>query len=264
MIAAALAAIALAPGSAAPFHYDALGPIRDVTVHWQSYQPANTFCIKPATDEYTPDGTGATVGGANPACRGSGFSRTAKGLVIIHVPTPTLCPGCRRLFIDFSKIPRQDPPGRYYPRGHVFYRLESVNNTYTLDPIDHSPNTKNFTNDELLAPNGSAQDRIIGALDLHQALGYTTDTLNFIHTKIQGLCYAGPWYVGRTGRRIDGVYFDVDVADATALPGGAETNDIDYVGGFNARRGALGTRTRGCVDWWAYSTSTVDPFASVR
>jgi hypothetical protein len=42
--------------------------MRDVTAHWQAYQPADTFCIKPATDEYTPDGIGPTVSGANRAC----------------------------------------------------------------------------------------------------------------------------------------------------------------------------------------------------
>src|SRR5579884_2503809 len=152
-------------GASSPFHYNALGPIRDVTAQWQRYQPAAVFCVRPETPEYTPGGIGPTVTGANPACRRSGFARSARGLVVIRVRTPTLCPGCRRLFIDFSKIPAADKPPAYYPRGHIFYRLVSPNLTYTVDPIGHSPNTKNFTNDKLLAPTGSRQEQIIGAFD---------------------------------------------------------------------------------------------------
>lgn len=267
MIAAALAALALAPGASAPFHYDAMGPIRDVTAHWQAYQPASTFCVKPETDEYTPEGTGPTVTGSNPSCRRSGFSATIKGLVVIHVRTPSLCPGCRRLFIDFSKIPARNAPPRYYPHGHVFYRFESFNPTYTIDPTAHSPNTKNFTNDKLLSPEGSAQEQIIGALDLHQAFGYTVDTRNFVHTRLQGPYYTGPWYLSRGARRIHGVYFDVDVAGTTQVPGGAQANDIGYVGGFNSGTACPGDQDSfygGCVDWWAYSSSTVDPYALRR
>ena len=108
---------------------------------------------------------------------------------------------------------------------------------------------------------------MIGAGDLHQALGYTGDTANFVHTKLQGPYYTGPWYISRTGRRIRGVYFDVDVAGATELPGGAEANDIRYVGGFNSGALCPGDQDSfyaGCVDWWAYSTSTVDPFSPLR
>ncbi len=254
-------------GASTPFHYDALGAIRDVTAQWQRYQPADVFCVRPEQTEYTPGGVGPTVTGADPACRHSGFPRTARGLVVIRVRTPTLCSGCRRLFIDFSGISTVDRPPDYSPRGHVFYRLVSPNFTYTVDPIDHSPNTKNFTNDKLLAPNGSPQDRVIGAFDLHQAFGYTTDVRNFVHTKIQGPYYAGPWYLNRAGRRIRGVYFDVDVADASQFPGGAQANDIAYAAGFNAARVCPGDQDSfygGCVDWWAYSTSRVNPFAPIR
>ncbi len=150
----------------------------------------------------------------------------------------------------------------YYPRGHVFYRLASSNLTYTVDPIDHSPNTKNFTNDKLLAPYGSPQESVIGAGDLHQMFGYVTDTAHFVHTAIQGPYYIGPWYVNRSGRRIHGVYFDVDVADATSF-GSAQLNAINYVAGFNSGQYcpvddqdfAYG----GCADWWGYSVSSVNP-----
>ena len=267
MIAAALAALALAPGASAGFHYDALGPIRDVTLHWRHYQPARTFCVKPEGGEYTPGGIGPTVSGARPACRRSGFAQSTRGLVVIRLRTPTLCPGCRRLFIDYSRIPRRNKPPYYYAHGHLFYRLESPNSTYTVDPIDHSPNTKNFTNDKLLSPSGSAQEQIIGALDLHQAAGYAGDTVNFVHTKLQGPYYIGPWYINRGGRRIHGVYFDVDVTDAIRYSGGARFNDIGYVGGFNAGLACPGDQDSfygGCVDWWAYSASSVNPYTPLR
>ena len=96
-----------------------------------------------------------------------------------------------------------------------------------------------------------------------------TDTVNFIHNTEQGPYYTGPWYVNRAGRRIDGVYFDVDVADATENPGGAEANDISYAAGFNSGT-ALPRRTptllyAGCFDWWGFSASSVvNPYAPLR
>jgi hypothetical protein len=173
-----------------------------------------------------------------------------------------LCPGCHRLFIDFSKIPAASKPPIYYARGHVFYRLVSPNPTYTINPVAHSPNTKNFTNDKLLAPAGSPQEQVIGALDLHQLFGYVADTTHFVHTAIQGPYYIGPWYVNRSGQRIDGVYLDVDVGRATSL-GSTQLDDIVYAAGFNS--GQLcpaedqDSFYAGCVDWWGYSTSMVDP-----
>ncbi len=262
---ALLASLAAAPAASAaqPYQLDAMGPIRDVTAHWRSYQPARVFCIKPNVTEYTPGGTGPTVTGRNPACRHSGFTKKAKGLVVIKVATPTLCPGCRRLFIDFSKI----KPGTQYAHGHVFYRLVSPNFTYTLDPIAHSPNTKNFSNDKLLVPEGSPQEPIVWAGDLHQFAGFTSDTANFIHNVEQGPYYTGAWYVNRSGRRIHGVYLDVDVADATQYPGGAQANQIGYAAGFNSENFCTSDADflyAGCVDQWAYSTSTVDPFAPIQ
>src|SRR6059036_1319031 len=138
-----LALLAVHAAAAAPFQADSIGPIKNVTARWTYYQPASVFCVKPDVTEYTPGGTGPTVGAGNPACRRSGFAPGTKGLVVIRVRTPTLCPGCRRLFIDFSRI----KPGSQYAHGHVFYRLESPNPTYTFDPLAHSLNTKNFSND---------------------------------------------------------------------------------------------------------------------
>jgi hypothetical protein len=270
-LAVAVAALAAGPPAAAqsgvPFYYDALGPISDVTAHWQRYQPANTFCVQPNVTEYTPGGIGPTVTGRNPACRHSGFRKRAKGLVVIRVRTPRLCSGCRRLFIDFSKIPKSNAAPYYYPHGHVFYRFTSANGSYTIDPIDHSPNTKNFTNDKLLVPEGSPQEPVVSAGDLHQFAGYTTDTANFVHTQAQGPYYAGPWYVSRKGQRIRGVYFDLDVGDATENPGGNDFNDVSYAAGFNTGQYCPSDDDflyGGCVDWWGYSTTTVNPWAPVR
>lgn len=257
-----LALIAL-QASTAPFQADSLGPLHDVTARWRHYQPARTFCVKPDVTEYTPQGTGPTVTGRNPACRHSGFRRSAKGLVVIRVATPTLCPGCRRLFIDFSKI----KPGSSYAHGHVFYRLTSPNFSYTLDPLAHSPNTKNFSNDKLLVPEGSPQQPIVWAGDDHQFAGFTTDTAHFIHNVSQGPYYTGPWYVNRQGRRIRGAYLDVDVADATEYPGGAQANQISYADGFNSGQKCPSDADflyGGCFDDWGFSTSTVDPFAPIR
>lgn len=255
-------AVALAAAHAAlPFQFDSLGPISDVTARWRQYQPAAVFCVRPDVAEYTPGGTGPTVTGGNRACRHSGFARNAAGLVVIRLRTPPLCSGCRRLFIDFSKI----HAGSQYAHGHVFYRLTSPNFTYTFDPLAHSPNTKNFSNDKLLVPEGSPQQPVVWGMDLHQFAGFTSDTAHFVHNAAQGPYYTGPWYVNRRGRRIHGVYLDVDVADATRAPGGAQSNEIGYAAGFNSGARCSSDADllyAGCVDDWGFSTSSVDPFAS--
>ncbi len=188
VLAGALALTALpslAHADSGPFQNDPMGRLRDVTGHWRHYQPAGLFCIKPSATTYTPGGDGATATGKDRACRRSGFPRRARGLVKVHVRTPSLCTGCRRFFIDFSKIPKTAANGNGHAQGHAYYHLDSINNTYTVDAKAHSPNTKNFTNDKLIAPNGSPQVQVIGAWDLH-AIEYVTDTRNFIHTASQG------------------------------------------------------------------------------
>ncbi len=258
----ALGLLALAAPSGAagalPFQVDALGPIKDVSAHWRQYQPASTFCIRPDAPQHTPGGSGATATGADPACRRSGFPRTARGLVKIHVRAPALCRGCARLFLDFARI----PDGAGVARGHAYYHLSSPNPTYTVDPVAHSPNTKNFTNDKLIAPAGSPQEQIIGDFDRH-AIAYVTDTAHFVHSRIQGPYYVGPRYLSRSGRWIRGAYLDVDVAGATELPS-PSLNAIGYMAGFNTGRLCPGDDDAlyaGCVDWWAISASTVNPFA---
>jgi hypothetical protein len=259
--------LALAPGiaraqSGGPLQQDPLGPIGNVTNQWQRYQPADSFCVQPDVVHYTPGGTGATATGRDPACRRSGFPRRATGLVRIEIGTPSLCPGCRRLFIDFSRIPAENSPPEAYARGHAYYRLASPNPTYTVDPIAHSPNTKNFTNDKLIAPDGSPQEQIAGAFDLH-AMEYVTDTAHFVHNQAQGPYYIGPWYLNRQGERIQGVYLDVNVADATRLPV-SSLNAIGYQAGFNSGQACPSDDDLfygGCVDWGGSSAGTVDPYA---
>jgi hypothetical protein len=238
-----------------------MGPLSDATAHWRDYQPASSFCIKPTGGEYTPGGVGPTTSGRDPACRRSGFGAKAKGLVKIDVRTRKLCGGCVRLFIDFSKIPRSAARGDGYARGHAYYHLDSLNDTYTVDSSDHSPNTKDFTNDKLIAPDGSPQAPVIATFDLH-AIAYVTDTGHFVHTGAQGPYYIGPWYLSRTGKRIHGAYLDVDIADATQWPN-PELNAIGYVAGFN-RRGICPNDDdafyAGCFDYWGMSSNTIDPF----
>jgi hypothetical protein len=253
-----LGAVAPTAGAAVvPFGTDSMGPLVDVTAHWQDYQPASAFCIKPDARQYTPGGAGATATGLDAACRRSGFPVGATGLVKVAIRTPILCAGCRRVFIDFSKIPATGGA-----HGHVYYHLASFNPTYTVDPIAHSPNTKNFTNDKLLSPTGSLQEKLIGAFDLH-AIAYVTDTSHFVHNALQGPYYAGPWYLNRHGARVYGVYLDVDIADAARLPIAA-LNTIVYADGFDSGRLCPGDDDllyAGCLDDWGLSASGIDPFA---
>jgi hypothetical protein len=241
--------------AAAPFQSDSMGPLSDVTANWRYYQPASAFCIRPDGVQYTPGGTGATATGRDPACRRSGFPTNAIGLVKVAIHTPLLCAGCRRLFIDFSRIPATGGA-----RGHVYYHLGGFNFTYTVGAVAHSPNTKNFTNDKLITPEGSLQEPLIAGFDLH-AVAYVADTAYFIHNAIQGPYYIGPWYLNRRGDRIDGIYLDVNVATSFGNP---ELDSIRYVDGFNSDMFCPSDGDLlygGCVDDWSFSASSVDPFS---
>jgi hypothetical protein len=213
----------------------AMGPMTDVSTHWQRYQPATAFCVKPDVKQYAQGGDGATDTGADPVCAASGFAADDKGLVKITVNAPPLCAGCRRLFFDFSKATA---------KGHAYYHLAAADPGLTVDPIAHSPNTKNFTNDKLVAPDGSLQDQIVGAFDTH-AVSYVTDTAHFTHTVAQGPYYIGPWYLNRDGERIQGVYLDVNSASPVGYMAGynsgqlcANDDDAYYVGCVDASGGS--------------------------
>ncbi|MGH9097354.1 MAG: hypothetical protein ACRDWB_08010, partial [Acidimicrobiales bacterium] len=82
---------------------DPLGSLVDVTASWQHYQPAPSFCVRPNVFEFPAD-TEATRTGSDPACGFSGFGRGDNGLYQVGIASPPLCSGCRRLFIDYSKI----------------------------------------------------------------------------------------------------------------------------------------------------------------
>lgn len=252
-----------------PFTQDPLGRIVDVTDSWQRYQPSTAFCVRPSVFEVTGD-TGATETGEHEACRRSGFRPAHKGLYLVRVETPMLCAGCRRLFLDYTKIPDENQPPEFDSHGHVYFRLQSANPTYTVDPIAHSPNIKNLTNDKLVAPEGSQQESIFHGFDLH-AMAYTGDTAYFAHSQIQGPYYVGPWYLSRSGERIRGAYLDVDVAGAEQLPD-PMLNAIYYMAGFNNGEATCpdnldpGFRDgnyfyAGCFNWFGGSTEGVDPYS---
>ena len=228
------AARAPLPALPAPTSNNPMGPLVNVTAHWRSYQPASTFCIRPDAFQ-VPAGTDATATGRNAACRASGYPAKATGLYLVSVPTPPLCSGCVRLFIDFGAIPQLSstaPKLVSSAHGHVFFKLASMNPGYTVSPTAHSPNIKNLTNDALVAPPGTVIPTLTGALDAH-LITYVGDTRRFSHDAVQGPYYTGPWYVNTAGKRIYGAYLDVRLSGATQLP--ARTlNDISYLVGFNS------------------------------
>lgn len=229
--AAAICAAAL-PARAAgtdPTASDPLGPLVDVTSDWQAYQPSDDFCVHPTVFEF-PSTTETTTGSA-PACAGSGFASTDTGLYEVKIATPPLCSGCRRLFIDYSKIDRgaQTAPTAY---GHAYFRLMSFNESYRVPPVAHSPNIKNLTNDYLVSPPGSPRSTAAAAADQYD-WAYTGDTANFAHIAVQGPYYVGPWYLNTHGQKIYGAYLDVDLSNAKQLPN-AELNLIRYAAGFDS------------------------------
>lgn len=225
----ALPATAVTGTGSDPTSSDPLGPLVDVTSDWLAYQPSNHFCVKPTVFEFpstTETGTGALA-----ACAFSGFAPTATGLYEVNVATPRLCTGCRRLFIDYSKITpgtAADPTSH----GHAYFRLMSFNQTYTVAPVAHSPNIKNLTNDYLVAPPGSAVSVLTAQADQYD-MAYTGDTANYAHTAAQGPYYVGPGYVNTAGQWIYGAYLDVNVGGAARLPQ-STANAIRYAAGFDS------------------------------
>lgn len=243
------------------FTADPLGPLVDVTCDWPRYQPAAAFCVRIDAAELTPGGTGPlTAEGSEPECRASGFSAEDHGLYKVRIDTPELCEGCRRLFIDLSQGGKA--------QGHAFYMIASFNPGHTIDPYSHSPNTKNFTNDALVAPPGTPLQDLIGRADLYMKT-YVTHTTKFAHSGAQGGYYIGPWYLNHAGERIHGVY--VDLQPSAFGLGNPNLNAIRYLAGYNS-----GTPSRpdnllgdfagfnflyaGCVDRAGGSAIALDPF----
>jgi len=272
LVVSATTAVARAhPLPATPFTQDPLGPLVDITANAAAYQPAAVFCVKP--DVFQLTSIGPTVTGADPACAHSGFSPTEQRLVKISVDTPALCNGCRRLFLDYSKIPAANEPPNFYAYGHAYFHVGSLNPSYTVEPIAHSPNVKNFTNDKLFVPDGSPQEQAVWAFDLH-ARAYTGNTAHTVHSHSQGPYYAGPWYVNAAGVRIVGAYLDVTVVtDLGALPGDHRLNEIGYFAAFHSGEPTCpdevaggGTYADGdayyggCPDHFGAGREVVDPF----
>lgn len=240
---------------------DAMGPLSDVSCNWQHYQPAEAFCVQLSAPEYTPGGSGPLTDGRDAACAASGYKPQDTGLYKVTIQTPPLCPGCRRFFIDLSQVPAGQSVG------HVFYVLASFNPTYTIDPLAHSPNTKNFTNDWLLSPPDTFISTVVRAQDLY-AKDYVTHAGGFAHTAIQGPYYVGPWYLNREGQRITGVYVDIDAAGAIDM-GNPNLNAIRYIAGYNdgfcpdALLGLAGLDVlyAGCADHPGTSRIALDPLS---
>ena len=242
-----------------------LGPLLDVTADWQHYQPSADFCVHPTVAEVPA--SPATLTGGVPACQASGFSRGTAGLVERRVAAPPLCSGCHRLFIDFTRRPADGAAG------HAFFRLNSLNPTFTVAPTAHSPNIKNFTNDYLVAPPGSPTSTVVATVDRFD-MAYVGDTTNFAHIGIQGPYYIGPWYLNQQGQRIYGAYLDLNLNAATRLPL-AGANSIVYATGYNADPATCpdalvaGPAYRdgnylyaGCVNAFGYSALPgIDPWA---
>ncbi|HSW14231.1 MAG TPA: hypothetical protein VLI06_15405 [Solimonas sp.] len=212
------------PDMAPLFAIDPIGPLQDVTCDWARYQPAEAFCVRIDAVELTPGGTGPlTAEGSEPECRASGFGPEDHGLYKVRIDAPELCEGCRRLFIDGT------PPLK--AQGHAFYAIASFNPGHTIDPYSHSPNTKNFTNDALLAPPDTQLQALIGGADLYMKT-YVTHTTRFAHSGAQGDYYIGPWYLNRAGERIHGVY--VDIKPSPFGLGDPNLNAIRYLAGYNS------------------------------
>jgi len=266
-----------------PLFQDPMGPMVDVTLDWQAYQPASDFCIKPnvvdPTDQIVsalmplnPDWQ-ANASGSDPVCAAAGFQPTDTGLYKGHIETPILCQGCRRIFFDYSQIPANDSSQLlFYAHGHVYFRTSSLNPTYSIDPLQHSPNIKNFTNDKLVAPFDSPQEQIAHAIDTYD-MSYVGDTKSYAHTASQGPYYIGPTYrhcdeSGCVG--INGAYVDVKVDSFGPLPD-PNLNLITYQAGFNSGEatcldndfppyGDANFFYGGCVDHFGFSSGGVNPF----
>ena len=255
-----------------PFTQDPLGPLVDVTSAWQDYQPAEAFCVLPDVFQFPGPGSDAASTGTDPDCAASGFAPSDDGLVKITIGAPALCGSCRRLFIDYSKIPATNEPPVLYAHGHAYVHLTSFNPSYTVQPEAHSPNIKNFTNDKLFVPEDAPYQPFVSGFDTH-AIAYTGNTAHFVHNAQQGPYYVGPWYVNRAGERITGAYLDVAIdSDYAAPPQVHPVNEISYGAGFHSGEKVcfdevVGDPYRdgdgyygGCIDGFGGGRTPIDPY----
>jgi hypothetical protein len=263
--AAIVLAVVFAAGTARaepmPMVLDAMGPLVDVTDNWTDYQPSESFCV--TLDGF--DGYTAFSGDAGPTCEGSDD-------LLVEIQTPELCDGCMRMFINYEAIPAENDmaAGLLYARGHVFFHLGGFN-AYTADPLAHSPNIKNFTNDKFIAPYGSPQEQVATQFDT-RSIAYVGSTSKHTHSEVQGPYYVGPTYRNTEGRLIRGAYVDVTIPGSSA--GSPEADGIRYWVGYNAGEATCpdnvlfeGTYADGnygyaaCAAHPAISESVIDPFA---
>lgn len=271
---------------------DPIGELRDVTLTWRDHQPAAAFCIRPdgldaataALDddlvhlEECPVGYvfGDDAGAAQP-CPGED---PCYYKVEIETPEPlATSTGFRRLFLDFTTIPADNVPfqGWFWAHGHFYFRLDSDDESYTVDATHHSPNIKNVTNDKLFVPDGSAWHGFAHSFD-RRAKAYVGDTRLFHHSGVQGPYYVGPGYVSAAGQDVRGAYLDVQVVNQLPEPGVDHT--IGYWAGFDSgetffdmsgpfacpNNNVPGLEDAnalyaGCFDRIGHSDEGVDPFA---
>lgn len=254
-----------------PLTQDPLGPLLDVSASWQDYQPADCFYVQPEVFELSGD-DGDDVVGDTDGCHAAGLTEGAAAHRV-EIETPALCNGCRRLFLDYSAIPPENDPPRYYARGHSYFSFRSWNPTYTADPRSHSPNVKNVRNDELFVPPGAPWERLAHGFDLY-AMSYAADPANTAHTDAMGPYYIGPWYVNRQGAKVFGAYLDVDAVSAEDLRN-PRLNEIRYGAAFNSGEATCPDNVLfgggfadgnygygGCIDRFGGSSHGVNPQAT--
>ena len=141
----------------------------------------------------------------------------------MKIVTPPLC--ARGSVIDYAAI---KPSSLVLTRRERVYR-PSRNPTYSSSPTAQ-PNIKNFTNDYLVAPPGSAHSQLIAKVDPH-LLTYAADTAHYEHTTSGALLHR-TLLPEPDGDRIDGAYIDVDLAQGTQLKR-AELDGISYGAAFD-------------------------------
>ncbi|MGH2728682.1 MAG: hypothetical protein ACRDKS_17060, partial [Actinomycetota bacterium] len=185
-----------------------------------------------------------------------------------------LCNGCRRLFLDYAEIPDANDGVVRHAHGHSYFHYGSLNPTYTVEPIAHSPNVKNFSNDKAVVPEDSPWEPVVWAFDTHNRT-YTGNTVHVVHSNVQGPYYTGPWYVNTAGERILGAYLDIKVAgELGALPGDHRLNEIGYFAAFHSGEPTCPDEVigggmyadgdafyGGCIDGFGAGRETIDPFA---
>ena len=222
----------------------ALGPLIDVSAHWQDYQPALTQPV-PISDYFPgdPEDTDPPLGAGHcgtettpappptipkgvilsslpltyPVPPGKlAHPRNSAYCLLTYVPSDfdSLCTGCHRIFIDFSAIPVGSTlaPGA---DGHWAGRMTAGTNLGATIPFDaHSPNIKNLCSDKFFNPSQGSDCVILKSFDQPGA-EMEGDTSVFHHYPLEGRYYNGPAYLAGDGASapyhwVHGAYFDLD------------------------------------------------------